>query len=262
VGLVMFNLFRIFRVVVTAGILASCGSIPYEAIKPGGLRGRVLVMWVGYDDFVYIPSPAASFTFTTTRTGKVLQPGLMYTDGGSIPRIAQIFGGFSPWGFGPAYAVHDWIFFGRHCILDGEDGPWFDDVRDVSFDESALILAEAIKTLVDYGQVRENAIAGNAISNAVDSSVARVLWDQKNACRRVSPWHIAVAWKAVLGTNTMTPPKSWKLSPQEIRAARVLLPTVPKTISPDTPAIDPTGLSIKRPPSMEVPTTTIGPKQT
>src|ERR1019366_6291836 len=77
---------------------------------------------------VYIPSPASSFAFTTTRSGKVIQPGLMYTDGGSIPRIAQIFGGFSPWGFGPAYAVHDWIFFGRHCILDGEDGPWFNDI--------------------------------------------------------------------------------------------------------------------------------------
>nr|WP_249779640.1 DUF1353 domain-containing protein [Bradyrhizobium sediminis] len=34
----------------------------------------------------------------------------MYTDGGSIPRIAQIFNGLSPWGFGPAYIVHDWIF--------------------------------------------------------------------------------------------------------------------------------------------------------
>jgi hypothetical protein len=243
----MHWLFRILLDMGTAATLASCGSIPYESIRPGELKGRVLVMWVGYDDFVYIPSPASSFSFTTTRSGKVIQPGLMYTDGGSIPRIAQVFGGFSPWGFGPAYAVHDWIFFGRHCILDGEDGPWFNDIRDISFDESALILAEAIKTLVDYGQVRDNAIAGNAISNAVDSSVARALWDKTNACRRVSPWHIAVAWKTVLGTSTMAPPKSWKLSPREISLARALLPTVPKTISPNSPAIDPTGMSTRMP---------------
>ena len=262
---VMFGLFRALLLSILTLSLASCGSIPYEQVGLGRLHGRVMVMWVGYDDFVYIPSPALPFAFETAISGKPIQPGLMYTDGGSLPRIAQIFNGFSPWGFGPAYAIHDWIFFARHCRIDGKDGPWFDDVRNISLDDAAFILAEVIKTLIDYGQVRNNAFAGNVISNAVDSTIAAAFWNQPNACRRVSPWHIAVAWVAVVGRDR-NPPASWKLSPEEINQARKRLRDVPDTIAFDTPARDKTGMSEKNPvvapaaPPVVVPATPQGPR--
>jgi len=218
-------------------LLGAC-AISYSAIGLGRLGGRVVAMWVGEDKFIYVPAPkAGSFYFETAKSGKRIEPGLMYTDGGSIPRFAQSLKGFSPWGFGPAYVIHDWIFYGHHCIVDGLNDGRFNDVKDVTFDESALILAEVIKTLVDYGQVSENVFAADVISNAVDSSVARALWDAPGICERgrVSPWHIAVAWKSLLGPLEPNPPTSWKLARWEIERARKLLHKVPKVISPETP---------------------------
>ena len=77
--------------------------------------------------------------------GNTIQPGLMYTDGGSIPKVAQVFKGLSPWGYAPAYMIHDWMFVARHCIVDGSSDKRFQQVRDVDFDQSATILGEAIK---------------------------------------------------------------------------------------------------------------------
>lgn len=207
--------------------LAGCVS-PYLMAKLGKIGGAVTTIWVGADKFVYVPGDEGNnFAFETASTGRVIAPGMMYTDGGSIPRVAQIFKGFSSWGFGPAYVVHDWIFYGHNCYVDPASSSYndvvrFDDVNGVngsapiSFDESALILAEVIKTLVDYGQVREQVLAAELISSAVDSPIALALWDRKGACdeHRVIPFHIAVAWLTVKG-ETLHPPKTWKLSEAE-----------------------------------------------
>jgi hypothetical protein len=139
-------------------------------------------MWVGEDKFVFAPDLNDPLQFRR-KSGQIIQPGLMYTDGGSIPKIAQPLGGFSPWGFAPAYMVHDWIFVGRHCIVDGINTSRFENVKDVTFDESALILAEIIKTLIETNKVPKNQFAFGAISNAVDSFVARGLWDKTGACQ-------------------------------------------------------------------------------
>jgi hypothetical protein len=215
-------------------LLDAC-AISYGDVGLGRLGGRVVTMWVGEDKFIYVPAPKGGwFYFETAQSGKLIEPGLMYTDGGSIPRFARAWQGFSPWGFGPAYVIHDWIFYGHHCVVDGRNDGRFNDVKDITFDESALILAQVIKTLVDHGQVPENAFATDIISNAVDSTVARALWDKGGACEpsRVTPWHIAVAWKALIGVGG-EPPRSWKLAKWEIDAARKLLNKVPNMIGPD-----------------------------
>jgi hypothetical protein len=220
-----------FIVLAALTFLSACATLSYENVKLGRLGGRVLTMWVGENNFLYIPSPQKDgFWFETAITGKTIRPGLMYTDGGSIPRFAQGIKGFSPWGFGPAYVIHDWIFYGHHCVVDGKDDGRFSDVKRITFDESALILAEAIKTLVDYGQVKEQILATDIIAASVDSVVARALWDKNGACDSIDPWHIAVAWKAVLGPR-VDPPCSWKISRREIEKARALLPRVPHVLS-------------------------------
>jgi hypothetical protein len=223
--------------------LAACVS-PYLTAKLGRMSGSVVTMWVGESKFVYVPGrPGQTFAFETATTGRLIEPGLMYTDGGSIPRFAQAFQGFSPWGYGPAYIIHDWVFYGHHCYIDSglpgqarfNDSARFSDVdgdstkphghprrHAVTFDESALILAEVIKTLIDYGQVPPRTVPGELISAAVDSPIAAALWDKEGACEdgRVEPRHIAIAWLRTLGDMSRPPPSTWKLSPWEIAEAR------------------------------------------
>lgn len=222
--------------------LSACVS-PYFLAKLGRMSGPVVIVWVGENKFVYVPGRKdQSFAFETATTGRVIEPGLMYTDGGSIPRLAQAFQGFSPWGYGPAYVIHDWIFYGRHCYVDRNlpgqqfyaDAARFVDVngdsltpeghprhKPISFDESALVLAEVIKTLVDYGQVPPRNVPAELISTAVDSPFALALWNQEGACeaQRVDPRHIAIVWLRTVGRNRIPPP-TWRLSDGEIQEAR------------------------------------------
>jgi hypothetical protein len=64
------------------------------------------MVWIGKgggsddDRFLYVPDPDDPLTFKRSDAkapGAVIRPGVMYTDGGSIPKIAQAFRGFSPW---------------------------------------------------------------------------------------------------------------------------------------------------------------------
>ncbi len=222
--------------------LAACVS-PYIDAKLGRISGSVTAVWVGENKFVYVPGwRGRPFAFETATTGRLIEPGLMYTDGGSIPRFAQAFEGFSPWGYAPAYIVHDWIFFGRHCYVDRElpgqeryaDGKKFADVngdpltgphhprhRPITFNESALVLAEVIKTLVDYGQVPPRNGPAQLISSAVDSPFAMSLWNAEDACaaQRVHPRHIARVWVGTVGPHAAAP-DNWKLSQWEKAEAR------------------------------------------
>jgi hypothetical protein len=223
-----------FALAIVASLsLAGCVS-PYLVAKVGKIGGTVVAMWVGADKFVYVPGPEGkNFAFETATTGRVIAPGLMYTDGGSIPRIGQLITGQSSWGFGPAYIIHDWIFYGRHCYVDPaapeyDDVARFDDVngrngsKPITFDESALILAEVIRTLVDHGLVREHTFAAELISSAVDSPIALASWNRKGGCEqyRVRPFDIAVVWLSIVGDENKLPPTTWKLSHSEIVEAR------------------------------------------
>ncbi len=208
--------------------LAGCAT-PYLEAGFGRINRPIDVVWVGSDKFIYVPGPEGrNFGFETARTGRIIEPGLMYTDGGSIPRFAQVFKPFSPWGYAPAFIVHDWIFYGRYCELDAgstmaayEDGRRFADVKGITFHESAVILAEVIKTIEDNQQVALHKYPGRLISGAVDSVFAAALWETSGQCwrLRVSPMHIAMVWYRYNGGKG-NPPKTWKLSPYEIREAR------------------------------------------
>ncbi len=193
--------------------LSGCLTVDYLHTAPGHFTGSVFVMWVGEGNgsgdgnFLFVPDPKDPLTFTRPDPqshGAVIKPGLMYTDGGSIPKIAQVFNGFSPWGYAPAYMIHDWLFVGRHCLVDGETGSRFAQIRDVDFTDSATILGEAIRALVASNQVKPNDVAGETITGAVDSIVARNLWDEKGACAAsaVSAKDRAAAEAAIPGSTT------------------------------------------------------------
>lgn len=188
--------------------LGGCVSVRYDPNTPSYFTGSLLVIWIdegssgGDGTFLFVPNPRDMLTFhrnVPEGHGRTIQPGLMYTDGGSIPRIAQLFNGLSPWGYAPAYMIHDWLFTARHCLVDGDDSLKYDQIRGIDFDESARILNDAISALVNQRQVKRDDIALAAITAAVDSAIARALWDKQGACGalKVKPEHIAAARRVI-----------------------------------------------------------------
>lgn len=194
-------------------VTVGCSSVDYQGLTSGQLSGSLFVMWVGEGNnsgdgnFLFVPDPRDPLIFyrpDRSAPGSTIQPGLMYTDGGSIPKIAQVFKGLSPWGYAPAYMIHDWVFTAHHCIVDGSSEHRFDQVRGVEFADSAAILGEAIKALIATKQVAPDDVAPGAITAAVGSLVAKNLWDEKGACKalQVSAKDIAAAEAAIPGSTT------------------------------------------------------------
>ena len=179
-------------------LLSGCGTDIYSSADRGEFTGRIFLMWIddggssGDGTFVYVPVPGHELTFTRQKnqsaTLTTIVPEMMYTDGGSIPRVAQVFKGFSPWGYAPAYMVHDWIFIAKNCNTDGMAKGEELKVGKMKFDESAAIMAEAIKTLVAQNMVKRADVAERLIPAIVGGPIARDLWNRNGACaaRRVS----------------------------------------------------------------------------
>jgi hypothetical protein len=175
----------------STALLYGCVSVDYDNAQVGAFSGSLLVMWLheggssGDGEFLYVPSPQAPLTFvreTAPGVRQTIRPEMMYTDGGSIPSIGKVFKGFSPWGYAPAYMVHDWLFVARHCNRDGTPTPEEARVADMTFEESAQIMAESIKTLVSAGRVAPNDVAAHVIPGAVGGPVARAAWNRDGAC--------------------------------------------------------------------------------
>ncbi|MFC4668544.1 hypothetical protein ACFO5X_08275 [Seohaeicola nanhaiensis] len=180
-------------VAILAGLLlAACGTVDFDEAPVGRFEGALLVMWVGEGDgkgagkFVYVPSRTRPLTFIRNRPGAAVTrivPEMMYTDGGSIPRAGQLFNGFSPWGYAPAYMVHDWIFVARHCLTDNMAEGEETKIEGMTFKESAEIIAEAIKTLIASGKVQRNDVAPRVISGVVAGPFSYERWVVKGACK-------------------------------------------------------------------------------
>lgn len=192
--------------------LAACGYVDYDDAPVGRLDGALFVMWVGEGGssgdgkFVFVPDPNDRLTLIRSAPNATLRevrPEMMYTDGGSIPKIGQLFNGFSPWGYAPAYMVHDWLFVARQCLNDDMATPEEKKVAAMSFQESAEVIAEAIRTLVATGRVRKNDVAAQTISNTVAGPIARARWTVTGACAdsRVSEEDRAAAEAAIPGSS-------------------------------------------------------------
>ncbi len=202
-----------------AGVLCNCTQISYDTLQPGRFSGTVFVMWVGEGGgpgdgkFLFVPDPAAPLTFTRAG-GQVFKPGMMYTDGGSIPRVAQLFKGFQPWGYAPAYMIHDWLYVAKHCINDRDPNPRYDTVRPLAFAESAEVLGEAILALVQSNQVSRDDLAGTAITAAVGSPFSKASWQAEGRCEaeKVSASDAARAEAAIPGSSTAAFRRSFNLA--------------------------------------------------
>jgi len=113
----------------------------YEQLKPGQFVNVPLLAWISPDLFRFVQpaDPASQFLYRRF-DGTEIRPGNMDTDGGSIPKLLVGLPGFSRWGFAPAFFIHDWLYIAHKCGS-APDNQW-------SFEATALIMAEAMKTLI------------------------------------------------------------------------------------------------------------------
>src|SRR5262249_26875407 len=125
-----------------------------------GMSGTLLIQWDGENRFIFVPDANDPLKFGTISNREIV-PGRMYTDGGSIPRVFWGAKGFSPWGYGPAYVVHDWLFHQHRCKHDSPPNRY-------SLNESNQVLNEAIEYLMRTKKVPTNQQARSLIKWAVD----------------------------------------------------------------------------------------------
>lgn len=179
--------------------LAACGVVDFRNAKPGTFEGAALVVWVGPaatanqgdGKFLYVPRTGQELTFlrdpdaNVSAGNAIIRPEPFYTDGGSIPRLAQSLPGFNAWGYGPAYIIHDWLFVARKCINDGTPTDVMKPVENMTFQESADVMAEMIRTLaLTYDFEGADEPSGPVISNVVAGPISLRLWQEQGACAR------------------------------------------------------------------------------
>jgi hypothetical protein len=149
-------------------LLTGCANTFYAQTKNGSFTGKLTVEWIAPNQFVYRPDKDQPLVYVTS-DGLRIQPQLMYTDGGSIPRLFWSAPDFGPWDFAPGYIIHDWLFHQHSCQLA--------DWQKYDFPKSAQVLAEGIKTQMEKGGQPEPTVV-YAIYEAVRSPIAQNLWDR------------------------------------------------------------------------------------
>jgi hypothetical protein len=141
------------------------------------LLDHIRLRWVAADYFEFIPKAAGAFRFVRS-TGEAIEPRRMFTDGGTIPRLLWPVETLSPWGFAPAYLVHDWEFDSHHCKTTTKS---FEAVRDT--------MMEAVKTLMETGVCDRSDLTFRAIYLGISSPIARKLWDKQPPACPLPPDH-------------------------------------------------------------------------
>ena len=166
------------RLAVTVAVLSTLGlggcleliyGWHYDQTKTGELKGTIRIQWLAQDKFLYEPDPADPLVFKRA-DGTVIQPQAMYTDGGTIPQALRAIKAYSPWGYAPAFLVHDWLFAMKQCKRPGHEK--------LSLEDAATVMAEAMKTLMEkpnFGGV--NKLVHYSMYQGVRSSTAQDYWD-------------------------------------------------------------------------------------
>lgn len=153
-------------------IFTGCASQEYKQTGEGSFSGALDVRWVKNDYFVFIPNKDNPLTFTRPN-GQIIRPGTMYTDGGSIPRLLWGVKGYSPWGYAPAYIMHDWLFQAKHC--------GYKPYNQYKFEDSVDVMAETLKAVMENDTEVRNYFVFDSIVASIASPIAKQLWD-KGTC--------------------------------------------------------------------------------
>jgi Protein of unknown function (DUF1353) len=143
----------------------------YDSFEVGKLHGSLIVQWIKPDLFIFLPDKEKPLTFVRS-TGDKITPGRMLTDGGSIPRPLWILRNYSPWGYAPAFVIHDWLFTQHQCKLE--------NFEKYDYHIAATIMAEIMKTMMETQTVDVDKFTLISMYLAVDSPIAGVWWNNQN----------------------------------------------------------------------------------
>jgi hypothetical protein len=175
---------RVISIVVAVFILSGCSMLHYKKTDKGRLQGKLVVQWIDYDKFMFLPDEDSPLAFTRSN-GEIITPRKMYTDGGSIPRALWAFKNYSPWGYAPAFIIHDWLFEMKHCQYAGYEN--------YDHKEAAKVMSEVLKTLMEhpeYGGRNEDVLY--SMYQAVSSSIAKELWEEGECASPTTDYTFAI----------------------------------------------------------------------
>lgn len=142
----------------------------YDGTATGELKGRLIVEWIDQDKFIFIPDQQNPLSFKRKGDNDLIVPQRMYTDGGTIPAPLRAIRSYSPWGYAPAFIIHDWLFVMKECKVPGYEK--------YDLQKAATIMAEVMKTVMEnpkYGG--PNKLVHYSMYEAVRSKVAQDYWD-------------------------------------------------------------------------------------
>lgn len=164
---------RFLAVIAVTFLLAGCMDRlfgwHYDNTDTGTLKGKLIVEWIDQDKFLFIPDSNEPLTFRR-KNDELIQPQRMYTDGGTVPAPLRAVKSYSPWGYAPAFIIHDWLFVMNHCKVPGHEN--------YDLDKAAQVMAEVMKTVMEnpkYGG--PNKLVHYSMYEAVRSKVAQDYWD-------------------------------------------------------------------------------------
>ena len=163
----MFNL-KICVMVLVSFFTSFAMADTYERLHSGTLKGKLLIQWLEPDVFLFIPDADNPLYFVRS-DGTKIQPKRLLTDGGSVPRPIWAFKKYSPWGYAPAFIIHDWIFHLKGCKLG--------DYQNYDLNTAADVMGEIIKTMMESGKVERDPVTVDLMTTAVRSSFAREQWE-------------------------------------------------------------------------------------
>lgn len=158
------------------------GDRLYQRTATGQIEGLIQLIWDGTDrhgadQFRYEPHPTQPFSYVCAN-GRRITPQWMTTDGGSIPRPLHGIGAYSPWRYGPAFVIHDWLFVAHKHRLGIDD--------DYTLEGAADVMVEVMKTQMEHwmpgprGRIPPLGKAEDvmwSMHKAVQSRIARKMWD-------------------------------------------------------------------------------------
>jgi Protein of unknown function (DUF1353) len=181
---------RMLTALAFAATLAGCASILARApsLKGGELSGKLALAWEDGYNFVAYPVAGDPLTYKLPAGHRLasllgeIKPELMFTDGGSIPRTFWSFRGLSPWEYGPAFILHDWIFSRHYCGKDTYPVT-LDEANDILLDAMILLDKQVMKK---HGKRPHNDGEVRQLIDAAVTGFSAEAWN-KGKCPKTPP---------------------------------------------------------------------------
>ena len=173
-------------------LLPSCVATRfYNSVDEGGqIVDRFRIDWEKPDSFIYRKDANPGFRFVR-HNGEIIEPETILTDGGSVPRILWAREGYSPWTYGPAYLIHDWIYEAHRRDMPAAKTA---DGTPITYtkEQADWIMAEVIKAQMEKETAEQNQKPGG-ILEAQNPATQQALSPGKKGVSRARMFSIYAA---------------------------------------------------------------------